>query len=273
MNLDDLRKVELKAQAKIKAKLERDALLTPSDHRKAPTLTPSELAAIQKKAYSHVLQKQYSELYRQQMDEAPDEFFNQEDAQDALITKALQQLHLKKTQSSSTHILLTINVKPEVTLEIMMTKINKMIKKKWLTDYIIAIEQRGEVPSDLGKGLHFHALLPRAIEPARIRKELASTFNSVCDTSNVHCMNIRWLKEKELPKVILYLQGQKKDSSKSAKTQMDSIYRSSKKLPPLLYNSTSIMAQSLLTPQSSSSETSSSSTSTPPTNTPTPSST
>lgn len=236
----------------------------PSDHRKAPPLTPKELSAIQKRAYSHVLQRQYAEYYRQQMDEEPDDFFNKDDPQDALVTEMLSSLHLKKTQASSTHILLTVNVKPEVTLQMLMTKIDKMIKKKWLTDYIIAIEQRGEVPADLGKGLHFHALIPRTIEPARTRKELSSTFNSVCDTSNVHCMNIRWLKEKELPKVILYLKGQKKDSSKSLKTQMDTTYRLSMKLPPLLFSSTSIMAQNLLTDPPTSSETSSPTTSTTP---------
>ena len=51
----------------------------PTSHNKAPTLTPKELAAIQKRAYAHVLQKQYSEYYRQQMDEEPDDFFNKDD--------------------------------------------------------------------------------------------------------------------------------------------------------------------------------------------------
>lgn len=244
--LDDLRKAEIKAKAKLQAKAERDALLTPIDHRKAPTLTPSELGAIQKRAYTTILIKQYSEHYRQQMDEEPDDFFNPSDPQDALVTSMLTTLHAKKTESSSTHILLTVNVKPEVTLEMMVKKINKMTKKKWINDYIIAIEQRAELSADLGTGLHFHAIIPRSIEPARARKELKSTFNSVCDTSNVHCMNMRWLKEKELPKVIKYLQGQKKDSSKDAKCQMDILFRQLNKLPSLLYPNTSIMAQNLL---------------------------
>ncbi len=242
-----------KAKAKLEAKLDAkkaksDTLYKATSFSKAPTLTSQELGAIQKKAYAVALGKKYVELYRQQMEDNPDTFFNPEDPQDKLISEALTQLNLSNTQHKSTHILLTINVKEGVTLETLITKINKMGKKKWLTDYLLAIEQRGETLADLGKGLHFHAIIPRTIEPARTRKELASTFNSVCDTSNVHCMNIRWLTEKQLPKVILYLQGQKKDSSKSLKVQMDLIYRSSKSLPNLLYPSTSTMAQQYLTP-------------------------
>lgn len=232
-----------------------DDLNRPFAHGKAPMLTPKDLQNIQKRAYAHILQKKYSELYAEHMEHHPDTFFNPNDEQDQLVLQAVQELHSRKRQLSSTHILLTVNVKEEIPLQMMKAKIDKMIKKKWLTDYIIAVEQRGEDNSSIGKGIHFHALLPRAIEPARIRKELASTFKSVCDTSNSHCMNIRWLKEKEIPKVINYLKGQKKDSSKSAKTKMDSIYRTLNGLPDLLYPSTSIMAQEHLTPQETQSST------------------
>ncbi len=169
------------------------------------------------------------------MEDDPDSFFNKDDPQDAIISQAVHALHLKKTQASSTHILLTVNAKPEVTLQLMVKKINKLVKKKWLTDYLIVIEQRGEDLSNLGKGIHFHALLPRAIEPARIRKELASTVTSICDTTNSSCFNIRWTKEKELSKIIKYLQGSKKDSAKTKKLEMDLIYRTQNNLPNLLY--------------------------------------
>lgn len=251
--LDDLRKAELKAQAKINVKQQRDNQYTPTIHSKAPTLSPSDLAAVQKRAYTHVLQKQYSELYRQQMEEDPDSFFNKDDTQDKLISEALHQLHLKKTQSSSTHVLLTINAKEEITLELFKQKINKLTKKKWFTDYLIAFEQRGESLSTLGQGLHAHVLFARTIEPARTRKEISSTMKSICDTTISSCLNFKWIKEKDnntqCLKVINYLLGIKKDSAKCKKVTMDGIFRTQNNLPTLLHPTDSPLVTLLSTLQ------------------------
>jgi len=129
-------------------------------------------------------------------------------------------------------IFLTINPNPHITLTEFVGIMTKLMSKPWITEYLYVFEQRGEDLGECGKGYHFHAIIkkPPTKSYVHILKELASTANKVCDTSNYHFYNVKAISEEEKQRKIIYLTGAKADSSKHKKQEMDIPFRQRNKL-------------------------------------------
>lgn len=196
-----------------------------------PELTDEEFHSIQKKAYSQVLQKKYVEYFNYKIQQDVQYLNTGSDYSSQLITH-IEELSARDRQLKSTHVLITINYKPDIPLPIILKKLNKAVSKKWLTGYVYVIEQRSENLQNIGTGIHTHLLIERTSEPARIIKEFKSSFNTVCDTTNSACLNMKWTTEKQLPKIINYMQGTK-EKSKTSKCLMDVQWRLSTGLEPI----------------------------------------
>ena len=99
----------------------------------------------------------------------------------------------------SKNIFITINPNAQITLLDFINKINKMMSKKWITNYLYVYEQRGETEAELGKGFHFHCILekPKGKSYSHMIRELSNSANSVCDTSNFHFFNVKSISEEE----------------------------------------------------------------------------
>lgn len=125
------------------------------------------------------------------------------------------------------YLFLTINPNPHITLKEFVGIMTKLMSKPWITEYLYVFEQRGEDLGECGKGYHFHAIIkkPPTKSPAHIMKELASSANKVCDTSNYHFYNCKFMSEEEKERKIVYLIGKKADPSKWAKQEMDIPFR------------------------------------------------
>jgi len=134
---------------------------------------------------------------------------------------------LEEIRQNSKYIFLTINPNSQIILTDFINKINKMMSKKWITNYLYVYEQRGETLEELGKGFHFHLILekPKTKPYNHLVRELANSANSVCDTSNFHFFNLKSISEEECQRKILYITASKADVEKHKKQEMDIIFR------------------------------------------------
>lgn len=134
--------------------------------------------------------------------------------------------------NNSKYIFITINPNDRITLLEFINKMNKMMSKKWITNYLFVYEQRGENLSELGKGFHFHLILekPKTKKYCEMLRELSNSANTVCDTSNYHFFNVKSISEEEKDRKIVYITGAKADESKHLKQSMDIVWREKNKL-------------------------------------------
>lgn len=125
---------------------------------------------------------------------------------------------------------LTVNPAPNKKLPDFLKTINKALSKKWISYFIYVIEQRGESEAELGKGFHTHIIFNKGIKHCKVVKEMANSFKNMCDVSNYHLFNLKNIGDEEKLRKIEYITGQKADTEKHLKQQMDIIYRQKEKL-------------------------------------------
>ena len=116
---------------------------------------------------------------------------------------------------------ITINPRPDVTLDEFIKACNKFKSKVWIEDYIHVYEQRGTTEQDSGKGFHSHILLwkPDSKKSHEVIRETKNTFKNICSIENPQILNIQNCKEEDIEKRTNYLIGQKglqNDPSKEA---------------------------------------------------------
>lgn len=105
---------------------------------------------------------------------------------------------------------ITINPYATITLDQFVKYVNKFMKRKFIDAYYYVYEVRKE---DLS-GLHCHMLIKYNCKPYDLKRNLQSTFKHVCDESNPHVLNIKYIEEDIIQSKISYMQGNKKDAKK-----------------------------------------------------------
>lgn len=155
---------------------------------------------------------------------------------DAYMREALERYsHLQRVediQQKSPYIFLTINPNPHITLNDFIKTCEKMMSKPWIEKYLYCFEQRGETLEDCGKGFHFHAIIEKPSNKSykHIIREMASSANRLCDTSNYHFYNLKNISIEEKERKIVYITGKKADEAKHKKQEMDIPFREKNKL-------------------------------------------
>jgi len=141
-------------------------------------------------------------------------------------------LKQEEIKNKTKYIFLTINPNAQVDFKEFMRVIIKMMSKNWITNYLYVIEQRGETLDELGKGFHFHAIIEKPTNKAyqHMVRELSSSANRVCDTSNFHFFNLKNISEEEKERKIVYLTGSKADEAKHKKQELDIVFRKNNNL-------------------------------------------
>lgn len=143
----------------------------------------------------------------------------------------LKELLNKKIELEQNYYFLTINPDTtKTTLEIFLKTIEKAMSKKWITEYIYVIEQRGETLEELGKGYHTHIIFNKGKKHSHIIREMSNSFKKMCDTSNYHLFNLKRIGDEERKRKIEYITGTKADDNKHLKQSMDKIFREKEKL-------------------------------------------
>ena len=127
-------------------------------------------------------------------------------------------------QYNGPYMWVTLNPRPEITPEAIVKKAHKAFKKKWIAHSVYSIEQRSEeLPYT---GFHIHCVINKGNKsPSEARRELQSTFNTICDTSNPQCLHIRYYEIEDAKKKVSYLLGLKR-TEKLEKVNLDQQMRS-----------------------------------------------
>lgn len=136
----------------------------------------------------------------------------------------------------------TVNPRNDVTLEDFQIKIDKLLKKKWIDNYIYCIEQRSVEPN-VYSGIHTHMLIHNSVNKkfSEFKREFVSTVNSICDAQNPSILNFRSVKDdSDLKKMISYIKGSK-DVSKDKTYKSDQIantiqFRLDNEIDPIYYS-------------------------------------
>lgn len=181
-------------------------------------LTPEKHQEFQKKAMERFIVKQYEKAIQEKFESG--DIATQDETMLALAAYTDQ-----RKESSSTHFMVTINLDPKFTWEQLHVKVQKAIKKKWVTYWMYAIEQRSE--SAPAHGFHAHIIFARNdYEVSRCRKELTNTFRKL--VGNVKAIKFHpWVNtEQGLLNIQNYVMGKKK-SEKLAKVEYDKVWRAS----------------------------------------------
>lgn len=125
---------------------------------------------------------------------------------------------------------ITINPRPDVSLEEFIKVMNKFKSKVWIEDYIYVYEQRGTTAQESGKGFHSHILLwkPDNKKSHEVIRETKNTFKNICSIDNPSILNIKNCKDEDIEKRKNYMLGHKNietDPSKQVKQEIDLIWR------------------------------------------------
>jgi len=136
-------------------------------------------------------------------------------------------INIEKVNAKQPYMFLTINPNPHIVLNEFVSIITRMMSKIWIEKYLYVYEQRGEDIGECGKGFHFHAIIrkPTNKPNAHILRELKTSVDKLCDSSNNHFFNIKYISEEEKERKIQYLIGSKADELKHKKQEMDIPFR------------------------------------------------
>lgn len=124
-----------------------------------------------------------------------------------------------------------------VPLSMFRDKMEKMMSKAWIKNYLYVYEQRGENEGEAGKGYHLHAIIEKPHDKGykHIFREITNSVNAVCDASSFNFFRFEAISEAEKDRKIIYCTGRKADPSKWLKQDMDAIWRPKVNIKPF-YN-------------------------------------
>lgn len=144
-------------------------------------------------------------------------------------------LELEEVTNNSKFIktdMLFITVNPDKTVDLskFLKKVKSCVSKKWIDEHLYVIEQRGDNEETVGSGFHVHMLIYHQNKSKKwsdVKREIQSTFTSVCETSNPSCLKIKNVPSQTAYNNYLnYMIGKKKDvKNKLVKQEFDKVFR------------------------------------------------
>lgn len=131
-----------------------------------------------------------------------------------------EELYGKKTEKEITYdwCFLTVNPREDVKPEQFIKSVSRFHNLSGIEQYKYAFEQRGEEVGDY-KGLHIHSIFRRTVKPYRIKNNIERVFGSL--VGNELHMKLKFVPEDQVEKIVGYISGIKKDSSKNLKVKND----------------------------------------------------
>lgn len=142
----------------------------------------------------------------------------------------MRELQKKHIEIDKPFYFLTVNPKPSVELPVFLKTVHKAINKKWITYYLMVIEQRGETEEEAGRGFHTHIIFNKGTKSCKVISEMKNTFKDMCDCNKPEVFNLKSMGPEEKDRKIEYTIGVKADPAKHQKQQIDIIFRQREKL-------------------------------------------
>jgi len=132
------------------------------------------------------------------------------------------------TAAKPPYILLTINTRPDVTIDVFKKTVEKFISKKTNLKYFGVYELRHSDVENLG--LHAHILVHYSQTPYGFKRGTKNTFKHVCNIDDTRILNFKFITEDLIESKIDYMKGDKQ-KSKLDKVEADKIWRKENGLP------------------------------------------
>lgn len=187
-----------------------------------------------KKAAIRAVSKYIENHYSTTLACRPQDLYDQFPGLEKIVEK---QKLMESGKYKSTHLFITINPRPDSDFEKFKEAVQKVVTKKWISDYLYCYEQRGTTMETQGEGFHVHMLLPRnGKKPAEAQREIYNTVKKFC--SNVKHVDIKPVAgEQNIQNKIDYIKGickskNEEGSDKFEKHQIDICWRIEMGLEP-----------------------------------------
>lgn len=189
-------------------------------------LNSSEVEKILKKSYTDALHQFYKTMFlRDMVANVADGKFPVH-TNNSLINDVHERTHDRFT-TKPPYILITVNLKTDVTLQSLMKAVSKFVKKKTVLSYAYVYEVRS-----VDQGLHCHLLVHYSPKPYEFKRSTKSTFSKLCDVNNPHCLNFKFVELDKISSKYSYLLGNKSDK-KSKSVSATKLYREKHSLLPI----------------------------------------
>lgn len=131
--------------------------------------------------------------------------------------------------------LVTINPKPDVLYNELLSKVQKFLKKKTIISYICCFEVRAKNGNEY-TGLHCHVLVKYDDQPYNFKRGSKNTFKTVCNSDDPHVLNFKFVTEDLIESKIDYILGIKTEK-KSVGVNVTDEWRKAYKIPEVLESS------------------------------------
>lgn len=135
---------------------------------------------------------------------------------------------------------LTVNSKPDISLQQLMQKVNNFVKQKYIIRAMWCFEQTSKTIEEMGKHKHAHILLEHNLQFASDwKRRIYAAFGSICDLKCKAAESIlKWkpcLKPNDDKKRVKYIRGVKKSIEKQPMLLVDSRWRQNEGIKPFYH--------------------------------------
>lgn len=138
-------------------------------------------------------------------------------------------------RSPSLFIWMTVNFRPDLSLQDIRELLNRIASRKFMTQYWYSIEQRSEIPG-IYTGIHSHWIIITNHPKSQFKRDILSTLGK--GIGNPLHVDVRYYPAKFLKEKLDYLKGSKWDADKWSKVQNDRIFRKENNLAEVYTNGT-----------------------------------
>lgn len=193
---------------------------------KRQKLWAEEIDEAKAKAYLKAIQDAQAALIRQRVQEGNYEGMPE-------LEELMSQLKNKRGNGGNLHMhyMVTVNCKPDVRVPELVKKVNKYVKRAFVTSAEWVYEQRGAHEGELGKGMHVHILVTQRGDKfdGEFKDSTRNTFKHLVGVPKTH-VDIKPVPTKYLGDKRSYMQGVKNGEGKMDKVAMDRVWRPQNKL-------------------------------------------
>lgn len=143
---------------------------------------------------------------------------------------------LRKNREKKLHYFITISY-DDRDIEVIMKSMERVVRKKWITDYYYVVEQRGITEETCGEGIHVHLLISKnGKRKSQVIREIASTTKlakNFIDIQEGKTANI-YERRKD------YMLGKKEGLVKQNRVKFDALFRQKNNLKDIYTNAIQI---------------------------------
>lgn len=172
--------------------------------------------------------KYYSEIVRNQLK-------NNQFGDTQLQAVYNQAMAIRQSEEADQFYFITICPYEDIELQSLIKVMTKVLKKKWLNDYVYVYEQRQDDSDKPIYGIHVHMIVKReAIAKSDVIREVYNTCKNIVGTKQ--SIDVKLLHKHDMWVRLNYILGQKSTEEKQKKQIIDKVWREKNRIEPYYQN-------------------------------------